>query len=75
MKQFQRRVLVLIDEILGDTPTQHETSTSSVSSHYTATPMPSPVLPELQQMRNHATSREQGTHETVTQWLKTVWNM
>jgi hypothetical protein len=34
MKQFKRRVLVLIDDILGDMPTQHETSASSVSSHY-----------------------------------------
>jgi hypothetical protein len=33
MKQFKRRVLLLIDDILGDMPTQHETSTSSVSSH------------------------------------------
>jgi hypothetical protein len=28
MKQFKRRVLMLIDDILGDAPTQHETSSS-----------------------------------------------
>jgi hypothetical protein len=32
MKQFKGRVLMLIDDILGDAPTQHETS-SSASSH------------------------------------------
>jgi hypothetical protein len=70
MKQCKRRVLILIDDILGDAPTQYETS-SSVSSH-AATPMLSTVSPELLQMHNFTTSSEQGA---MSQWLKTAWNM
>jgi hypothetical protein len=71
MKLFKRRVLVLIDDILGDMPTQHETS-SSVSSYDIATLTPLPVSAELQQMRSHAKSSKQGGQEAMHQWWKTV---